>query len=280
MSVRRVVAVLSGGGAKAAAHVGAVDALAAQGLFPAHYVATSMGALAGALLAAGLPAGDVRARLMSVRREDIARPRLGALLGGLWSGSLLRPAPFRAALARVLPARRFSELAVPLTITATDYDTGNGVRLGSGGEDADLLDAIEAACALPLYLPPVRVNGLRLVDGGLRAALPLWAAESLEADLVVAVDVGPRLDEGPAPEPAAAPPLLRYADNTIGILMAHGSDAEIARWRATPGRPPLLVVRPRMPRYATFRTDLVSVHVDEGRRATLEALGSTRALTT
>ena len=63
-----------------------------------------------------------------------------------------------------------------LTITATDYDTGQGVRLGAGGEDADLLDAIEAACALPLYLPPVRVNGLRLVDGGLRAALPLWAA--------------------------------------------------------------------------------------------------------
>jgi predicted acylesterase/phospholipase RssA len=275
----RVVAVLSGGGAKAAAHIGAVSALTERGLAPAHYVATSMGALAGALLAAGLSAADARARLMAVRREDIARPRITALLGGIWSGSLLRPAPFRRALARVLPVRRFAELAVPLTVTATDYDTGQGVRLGAGGEEVDLLDAIEAACALPLYLPPVRVNGLRLVDGGLRAALPLWAAESLEAGLVVALDVGPRLDEVPAAEPSGVPPLLRYADGAIGILMAHGSDAEIGRWRATPGRAPLVVVRPRMPRHATFRTDLVPAHIDEGRRATLAAFESAAALT-
>ena len=279
MTPPRVVAVLSGGGAKAAAHIGAVSALAERGLTPAHYVATSMGALAGALLAAGLSAADAEARLMAVRREDIARPRITALLGGLWSGSLLRPAPFRRALARVLPVRRFEELAVPLTVTATDYDTGQGVRLGAGGEEVDLLDAIEAACALPLYLPPVRVNGLRLVDGGLRAALPLWAAESLEAGLVVALDVGPRLDEVPAAEPAGVPALLRYADGAIGILMAHGSDAEIGRWRATPGRAPLVVVRPRMPRHATFRTDLVPAHIEEGRRATLAALESAAALT-
>jgi NTE family protein len=275
---RRVVAVLSGGGAKAAAHVGAVSALTERGLGPAHYVATSMGALAGALLAAGVPPEEAAARLAAVRREDIARPRVTALLGGLWSGSVLRPAPFRRALARILPVRRFSELRIPLTITATDYDTGQGVRLGVGGEDADLLDAIEAACALPLYFPPVRVHGLRLVDGGLRAALPLWAAEPLEADLVVALDVGPRLDEFPAPEPAGVPQLLRYADGTIGILMAHGSDAEIARWHATPGRAPLVVIRPRMPRHATFRTDLVPAHVDEGRRATLAALEGAAAL--
>lgn len=278
MTPPRVVAVLSGGGAKAAAHVGAASALADRGLTPAHYVATSMGAVAAALLAAGLSAADAAARLMAVRREDIARPKVAALLGGLWAGSVLRTAPFRRALARVLPVRHFSELAVPLTVTATDYDTGQGVRLGAGGEQVDLLDAIEAACALPLYLPPVRVHGLRLVDGGLRAALPLWAAEPLDAGLVVALDVGPRLDEVPAAEPAGVPPLLRYADGAIGILMAHGSDAEIARWRATPGRAPLVVVRPRMPRHATFRTDLVPAHLDEGRRATLAALEHAAAL--
>lgn len=269
---RRVVAVLSGGGAKAAAHFGAFESLAERGLAPGHYVATSMGAVAAALLAAGTPPAEALARFAGVRREQAARPRITAVLGGLRAASLLRPEPFRRAIARVLTVRRFADLQVPLTVTAVDVDSGRPIRLGAGGEDADLLEALEAACALPLYLPPVRVRGLRLVDGGLRAALPLWAAADLPAELVVAVDVGPRLDEDPAPPPVGVPALVRYADQSIGALMAHGSDAEVALWRATPARPPLVLVRPRMPEHATFRTDLAARHAAEGRRAADEAL--------
>ncbi len=271
---RRVVAVLSGGGAKAAAHFGAAEALAARGLAPGHYVATSMGAVAAALLAAGTSPAESLARFAGVRLEEVARPRVTALLGGLWMPSLLRPGPFRRAISRVLTARRFADLEVPLTVTAVDVDSGRPIRLGAGGEDADLLDALEAACALPLYFPPVRVRGLRLADGGLRAALPLWAATDLPADLVVAVDVGPGLDEEPAAPPAGVPALVRYSDQAIGALMAHGSDAEVALWRAAPARAPLALVRPRMPEHATFRTDLVARHAAEGRRATDEALAA------
>ncbi len=274
---RRVVAVLSGGGAKAAAHFGAVEALAARGLAPAHYVATSMGAVAAAVLAAGTPPAEGLARFAGVRRDEVARPRLAALLAGLRAPSLLRPEPMRRAIARVLPVRRFADLEVPLTVTAVDVDSGRPVRLGAGGEEADLLDALEAACALPLYFPPVRVRGLRLADGGLRAALPLWAAAGLPADLVVAVDVGPRLDEDPAPAPAGVPALVRYADLAIGAMMAHGSEAEVALWRATPGRAPLVLVRPAMPEFATFRTELAARHAAEGRRAADAALDALAA---
>lgn len=273
----RVVAVLSGGGAKAAAHFGAAEALAARGLVPHHYVATSMGAVAAALLAAGTPPAECLARFAGFRREEVARPRLAAILGGLRAPSLLRPEPIRRALARLLPVRRFAELEVPLTVTAVDVDSGMPVRLGAGGEDADLLEALEAACALPLYFAPVRVRGLRLADGGLRAALPLWAARDLPADLVVAVDVGPRLDEEPGSPPAGIPALVRYADQAIGTLMAHASEAEVALWRAEPRRPPLVLVRPRMPEHATFRTDLAADHAAEGRRATEAALATLHA---
>jgi NTE family protein len=271
---RRVVAVLSGGGAKAAAHLGAVEALAAHGLAPVHYVATSMGAVAAAVLAAGTPPAEALARFSGVQRKDVARVRLGAMLAGLWMPSLLRPEPFRRAIGRVLPVRRFADLQVPLTITAVDSATGEPVLLGAGGEDTDLLDALEATCALPLYFPPVLVRGRRLIDGGVRAALPLWAAADLPADLVVAVNVGPRLDEDPAPPPEGVPCLVRYADSAIGALMAHGSEAEVALWQATPGRAPLLLVRPAMPDHATFRTDLAARHAAEGRRATEVALAA------
>lgn len=271
---RRVVAVLSGGGAKAAAHFGAADALAARGLAPAHYVATSMGAVAAAILAAGVAPAEGVARFAGVRRDEVARPRLSVLLGGLRAPSLLRPEPFRRAIGRVLPARRFADLRAPLTVVTVDLDTGRPVLLGAGGEDADLLDALEAACALPLYFPPVRVRGLRLVDGGVRAPLPLRVAAGIPADLVVAVDVGPRLDEEPAPDPVGVPALVRYADQAIGTLMAHSSDAEVALWRATPGRAPLVLVRPAMPAHATFRTDLAERHAAEGRRAADAALAA------
>ena len=86
--------------------------------------------------------------------------------------------------------------------------------------------------------------------------------------------VGPRLDEEPAAAPVGIPALVRYADQAIGTLMAHGTDAEVALWRATPARAPLVLVRPRMPGYATFRTDLAARHAAEGRRATGEALAA------
>ena len=58
----RVVLVLSGGGAKAAAHLGAVRALRASGVVPTRYVGTSMGAVIATGLAAGLSPDDVAAR--------------------------------------------------------------------------------------------------------------------------------------------------------------------------------------------------------------------------
>ena len=54
MRYSRVVAVLSGGGAKSAAHVGALRALEEWGLTPGHYVGTSMGAVIAACYASGL----------------------------------------------------------------------------------------------------------------------------------------------------------------------------------------------------------------------------------
>ena len=68
---------------------------------------------------------------------------------------------------------RFSDLLHPLTVTAVDLDSGQLVRLGAGGEDALLQDALYAACALPLWFPPRIIRGRRLADGGLRGPLPL-----------------------------------------------------------------------------------------------------------
>jgi NTE family protein len=145
-----VTLVLSGGGAKSAAHIGAALALSEFGLTPVRYIAASMGAMIAVALAARLEPEALLARLAEVGRTGVVKDPL-AFMGGLFARSLLRPRPFRDAIERLLPVRRFSDLAVPVTVTVTHLDTGELLLFGDGGEDAPLVDVLCATCALPVY---------------------------------------------------------------------------------------------------------------------------------
>src|SRR2546422_7200295 len=210
----RVVLVLSGGGAKALAHAGAFRALEQANLVPSHIVATSMGAVVGAALGAGMPFDQIRRRAMGIRRKDVAPFDPLVLVMGLFARSLFPASALRRAIARIVPKTRFEYLRIPLTVTATDLDSGELLLLGAAGRrDIELADALYASCALPLYFPPLEADGRRLGDGGLRAVLPRRPTRALEqdADLFVAVHVGPGFDErgpmtnGDQPVPARIP---------------------------------------------------------------------------
>jgi NTE family protein len=269
-----VLLLLSGGGAKAAAHAGAVRALAEAKLQPARIIGTSMGAAIGACIGSGLDPDEIVRRLLVVGSKGIVRS-LRAPWGGLWLDGLLRSDALHAALSELVPARAFSELQVPLTVTATDLDTGALVLLGEGGATVALIDALHASCALPVFYPPVLLEGKRLGDGGLRGVVPFDAAAGVAAELVVAIDIGPGFDVGPLGPGRAArryPALVARHNDATGILMAANTAAGLALWRADPRRPPLLYVRPRTEVDATFRVDRAEVYAEEGYRATREAL--------
>ncbi len=271
MTVRPAALVLSGGGAKTAAHLGACRALKEAGFEPAWYVATSMGAVIAAGLASGVGSDELLERMAEAGPRGVVRNPL-APVAGLFLQSLLRPAPLRRAIESMVPARRFSDLSVPLTVTAVDLDTGELVLFGAGATNAPLVDVLCASCALPLYYPPVILNGRRFGDGGLRAVVPLGPAAELDVELVLAVDVGPGFDLAAPAESSRVPALVRAHDDAVGILMAANSQSQLALWRADPARPPLVYVRPRVEREATFRVDRVREYANEGRRAAREAL--------
>lgn len=273
MSRTGVTLVLSGGGAKSAAHVGAARALEEAGLAPVRYVATSMGAVVAAALAGGSDRDTLLARLASVGRAGISKEPL-AFLRGLFAPSLLRAAPFRRAVEQLVSARRFAELAVPITVSVVDLDTGELLLFGEGGEDAPLVDVLCASCALPMYYPPVPLAGRRCGDGGLRGPLPLEVAARLARETVVAVDVGPGFDAAGGGPPVSAPPLVRAHDDAVGALMAQTTAAQLALWRTDPSRPALVYVRPRVGRDATFRVDRVLRYADDGYTAAREALSA------
>ena len=275
----RVVCALSGGGVKAAAHLGALRALGEDGLTPAHYVGTSMGALVAAALASGIPPREALRTISDLRLRDVAAPAPGALLG-VFAESLFRPAPFRRAIARLVPAARFADLATPLTVTAVDLETGALTLFGAGGrDDVPLADALFASCALPLYYPPVMIGGRPYVDGGVRAVLPLDTAARFAPDVVFAVDVGPSWRETPPDRPARVPTLVRRSGQVQRVLMAAYNEEMLARWAARPAgtRPELVLVQPPVRAETTFRLDLAATYEAEGDRTAARVLADRRA---
>ena len=290
----KVVLVLSGGGAKAIAHAGAFRALEQAELLPSAIFATSMGSVIGAALAAGMPFDQVRRRAMGLRRKDIAPFDPRVLVMGLFARSLFPASALRRAIERIVPKTRFEYLRIPLTVTAADLDSGELVLLGGrerrggdmdrrgGGRDIELGDALYASCALPLYFPPLEVDGRRLADGGLRAVLPLEAARTREpdADVFIAIDVGPGFDEraaraandgAPAPKPARIPNVVRVHGEALHVMMADQTQRVIASWPKD--GPRLIYVRAVAEGEATFAVDRVQEYVEMGFQATKKALG-------
>jgi len=281
----KIVAVFSGGGAKCLAHVGAWRALVEAGHELVHIVATSFGAVVGAAIAAGVPYEELVAGLRGVSRNDVAPLDYLSVLKGIFADHVIKPDGLRRLLPRLVPAQRFGELRLPLTVTTTDVDSGELVVFGTpvslaavtharyAGAEVPLADVLYATCALPVYFPPQRIDGRRLVDGGLRAVLPLALARGLPADLVLAVNVGPGFDETlpPGARDAGVPPLVRAHGNAERIMMAEQVERDIAAWPAG-GRPRLVVVRAVAEREATFAVHELERYVAAGYRTTKAAL--------
>jgi len=284
--VARVVAVFSGGGAKSLAHAGAWKALTEAGLTPSHLVGTSMGAVIAAACASGATYDEIVIAARSLSQRDVARVDLVALAQGAFASHLLQPAGLRRIIERFVPATRFDQLRIPLTVTTTDLDSGDLVLFGDVGAQhaapldnaAPLHDVLYASCALPLYFPPAVINGRRLADGGLRAVLALEVARRIPADLVVAVDVGPGFDEPPLPSSTVLsrllpPRLIRAHGEAIRIMMAVQTELAIATWPKE--APRLVVIRAVAEREATFALGAGERFLKAGYDATTRALADT-----
>ena len=263
--------VLGGGGAKTAAHLGAARALRDAGITPIHWIGTSMGAVIAAALATGEAPESILERVTAIRRSDALRVNRLGLLRGIWSPAVMKPEPIVRLIERLVPARSFAELATPCTVTAVEVATGKDVAFGAGGEDAPLVDALAAACALPPYFPPATVNGRTFYDGGLRSPVPIGRAVGIDCSFVVAIHTAPGFDEdGKAVE--VPPPLLAAADTAIGWLMAGTVDLQRQQWDLTPGRPPLIWLRPTSDRGAMFAASRTAQYAADGYRAMTQVL--------
>lgn len=202
-----------GGGARGLAHIHVIEALNDLGIRPAAISGSSIGAIMGAGMAAGMSGRDIHrhaAEVLAHRAEAAARMWRGARpdsLAGMVSG-VLRFGQFdierilRAFLPAAIP-ERFDALAIPLLVTATDfYRHGETVF-----EAGDLYVALAASAAIPAVFRPVMHEGRLLVDGGISNPVPFDLLEG-RADIVVAVDVVGVPVNGPRGQPNAVDLML------------------------------------------------------------------------
>lgn len=188
-----VAVALGSGGARGLAHILVLEALDELGVRPTALAGASIGSMVGAVYAAGMPARDIHALVLSLlhnRGEVMKRlfaariGRIADLFGGLGNPVLLDAELFvEGFLPDVVPAT-FEELAIPLQVVATDYwDRGEAV-FASGA----IRPAVAASVAIPGLIRPV-VHGDRvLVDGGAVNPLPFDLLRT-KADMVIAVDI-------------------------------------------------------------------------------------------
>ena len=177
-SRKPLVLALSGGGGHAAAHAGVILELAEQGVTPTGYAGVSGGALVAAAYLGGAS--------MEALVEEASRLHPWFWVRG-WGGGLLSGTKLGILIDEFLPKERFEDLSAPLTVLATDIDTGQGVVLQSG----NVRDAVRASCSFPGVFPPFMLDGRRLYDGGVTDVVPVKLARELAGDegVVIAVDV-------------------------------------------------------------------------------------------
>jgi NTE family protein len=179
-----VALVLSGGAARAFAHLGVLRVLEREGMRPDLVVGTSAGAMVGAYYAAGRPVAEIEAitaRLNLPTLIDIDPVKM--VLGGFGLG-FVKGQRLEAFLRETIDVP-LQSLRIPFAAVATDLNSGESVLLNHG----DTPRALRASSAVPGLYEPVR-NGERLLgDGQIASPLPVGAARLLGARVVVAIDV-------------------------------------------------------------------------------------------
>jgi predicted acylesterase/phospholipase RssA/CRP-like cAMP-binding protein len=227
---RSVGIVLSGGGARALAHIGVLDELLAAGIAIDRVGGCSMGAFVGGLLAQGMEPDEIDARCYEewVRRRpfDYRIPR----------HSLLKGERGRRALERNFPGA-VEELALDFFTVSADLVSREQVIHRRG----PLYEAVGFSMALPGLVPPQRDGDRLLVDGGVLNNLPVDVMAATGEGPVIASDVTGRFDP-PAPvsvqssgsgRSSPEPPQPGLAETLTRALLLGSSDtAALARSHA------------------------------------------------
>ncbi len=212
--------VLSGGGAKGLAHIGAIKVLEEAGIKPDYITGTSMGSIIGGLYASGYTADEMdsivnhidwavvlsdQVPLRDVVPEEKADYNRFQLEFDITKKGLKLPAGMVRGQRisemlsdltwRVSNNQSFDSLPIPFRCVAVDLVEGKPYVFKEG----NLSEAMRASMAIPSVFTPVEKDSMYLVDGGVLDNFPILLCREMGADIIIGVNVGtsdkPKIDE-------------------------------------------------------------------------------------
>ncbi len=239
---------LGGGFARGIAHIGVLKVLERENIPVRCIAGTSVGALIGAAYCSGVSTEELEHISAHVRFKHIARWTLSRY----GFGSNQRMIGFLNSLLKV---RTFEELRIPLTVTATNFSTGEGVLMNSG----PLADPVRASCAYPGMFQPVRIEGNYLIDGMLSHTVPTQPVRLMGAKRVLAVHLRGRWTSGGEP---------RHLFDVIGQCFAIAQEMTSDRWKQAAD----LIIAPDVSAYKYDAFEQAAEMIRAGEQAAQAAL--------
>ncbi len=282
----KVGLVLSGGGAKGLAHIGALKVIEEAGVEINYIGGTSMGAIVGALYTSGYSAKELDSIFQNTdftsliqdnlprdaktfyEKEDSERYALTlpfnnfkisfppAISGGQnIYNELVR------LLYHVKDIRDFNKLPIPFFAIATDVETGAEILLDNGY----LPEAILASGTFPSLFEPAEVDGRILIDGGVLNNYPVMEVRDMGADFIIGVDVQHGLRDRESLLSAAEVLLQINNYRTVGVMKEKSAQTDI-------------YIKPDMTNFSVIDFNLKKSIIESGEKAAKQHLGALKEL--
>ncbi len=195
--------VLSGGGIRGAAHIGAIKALEENGIKPDIVAGTSAGSMVAALYSMGYTADEMYEFLKKFAKTVMGitprylfsniRENQGIKVKGMVSGANIDNV--MQEIAKEKNIVKIDDIKMPIAIVATDLLHGKKIVFTNSTtptEDYYLRNinigtAVRASCSVPGVYTPVEFENYQLVDGGIFSNLPVEEAKKIGADKILSI---------------------------------------------------------------------------------------------
>ena len=175
-----VALVLSSGGPRGWAYIGAIEELVSRGYNITSVAGTSIGSLIGGIYAAG-SLDEVKEWLFRLDAWKVFH----LMDISLSKNHLVKGDKVIEALKGIVPDINIEDLSIPYRAVAADLYTGEEVVFDRG----PLFEAIRASISIPSLFRPVKYGYRTLVDGGIVNTMPLDRVIRNGNDILVAFDV-------------------------------------------------------------------------------------------
>lgn len=184
-NAKKVSLVLGSGGARGLAHIGVIKWLEEHNYKIISVSGSSMGALVGGIYALG-KLDEYEHWVRAIKTSDIIK----LLDFSFDRDGFVRGERIIETLKDLIGDSQIEDLPIAFTAVAVDLAREKEVWLKNGS----LFDAIRASISMPLFFKPVKINGVKLVDGGILNPVPIAPTAYDDSDITIAVDVDGKPD--------------------------------------------------------------------------------------